>query len=272
MGLSPADWPPSGSLTEREKFLRMAADGSSVVEKFEGLGGYGRACVRRIEALADAGFGPRVLGLDRARGTVTTPFFAASRPRPDSFRAWAPRLIDYCAFRARAADFAADEQEGAASALEEAAVYNAEQELGNAGNFRGLRVLRPIVTDGRMQPWEWLATGDGELLKTDGSSHGDDHFLPGPTDIAWDLAGVVVEWRLGESDRAAFLDAFASATGDGDLGRVAAYEMAYCAFRAAAAGMSSLRVSDEDERKRLTLERERLRACGRRALARLARG
>ena len=26
--------------------------------------------------------------------------------------------------------------------------------------------------------------------------HGDDHFFPGPTDIAWDLAGTIVEWEL----------------------------------------------------------------------------
>src|SRR5436853_406434 len=60
-------------------------------------------------------------------------------------------------------------------------------------------VLRPqnmIVVDGRMNPHEWLGTADGRLLKTDGATHGDDHFFPGPTDIAWDIAGAAVEWNL----------------------------------------------------------------------------
>jgi hypothetical protein len=269
MGLPSDSWPSRGSLTDREKVLHMGADGSPVVEKFEGLGGYGRACVRRIEAVAAAGFGPRVLAVDHTRGAVTTPYLPALRPHPDGFRAWAPRLVHYCAFRARTEAFSPGDDGEAPSALEEAAIYNAEQELGSARNLRGLPVLRPIVTDGHMQPWEWLATPEGELFKTDASSHGDDHLLPGPTDIAWDLAGVVVEWRLGESDRTAFLDAYAGATGDADLGRVASYEVAYCACRAAALGMTNLSVGDEEERQRLTRERDRLRDCGRRALARL---
>ena len=64
---------------------------------------------------------------------------------------------------------------------------------------RALRVLRPLIVDGRLQPWEWIVTRQGVLLKTDASSHGDDHFLPGPTDIAWDLAGVIVDWDLDET-------------------------------------------------------------------------
>ena len=48
-----------------------------------------------------------------------------------------------------------------------------------------LRLQRPVIADSRMQPHEWLLTPAGQVLKTDSGSHGDDHFFPGPTDIAW---------------------------------------------------------------------------------------
>src|SRR5207237_10293543 len=59
-----------------------------------------------------------------------------------------------------------------------------------------LRPLNMVVVDRRMKPHESLGTADGRLLKTDGATHGDDHFFPGPTDIAWDIAGAAVEWNL----------------------------------------------------------------------------
>jgi len=269
MGLPVATWPPAASLTDREKRLQRAADGSLVVAKFEGLGAYGRACVRRLESVATAGFGPPVLVLDEERGSVATPLLSGARPSRDSFRLWAPQLVAYCAFRARDQAFAAANELAEGLSLVEAAIQNAQQELGGAPDPRGFRVRRPLVTDGRMQPWEWVATPDGRLLKTDASCHGDDHLLPGPTDIAWDLAGVVVEWELDEKERGDFLEAYRVASGDADLERVGYYEVAYAAFRAAACGMTRTSAGDEDERSRALAERERLRRRGRLSLARL---
>jgi hypothetical protein len=119
-----------------------------------------------------------------------------------------------------------------------------------------------------MQPQEWIADADDRLIKTDATSHGDDHLLPGPTDIAWDLAGVVVEWALDERERSDFLAAYAALSGDRALERVAAYEVAYAAFRAAAWEMTPPS-PDAGESRRRTRERERMRAAGRRGLARL---
>jgi hypothetical protein len=76
-------------------------------------------------------------------------------------------------------------------------------------NTAGLRedlsevdALRPLIeagqiveVDGRMLPHEWIRTSTG-YLKTDGIDHHDDHFFPGPQDIAWDLAGLCVEFHL----------------------------------------------------------------------------
>ena len=43
-------------------------------------------------------------------------------------------------------------------------------------------------------------------MKVDAAAHGDDHGFPGPVDVAWDLAGAVVEWELGGAAR--YLDPF----------------------------------------------------------------
>src|SRR5207302_4552914 len=59
-----------------------------------------------------------------------------------------------------------------------------------------LATKNPVLVDGRMQPHEWIRSKDGTIIKVDGCTHGDDHFFPGPTDIAWDLAGAIVEWSL----------------------------------------------------------------------------
>jgi hypothetical protein len=52
-----------------------------------------------------------------------------------------------------------------------------------------------VELDGRMLPHEWLITEAG-YKKTDALDHHDDHFFPGAQDIAWDLAGAAVEFRM----------------------------------------------------------------------------
>src|SRR5262249_42032584 len=96
-----------------------------------------------------------------------------------------------------------------------------------------LRLERPVVADGRIQPHEWIVSGDRGLLKTDSGSHGDDHFYPGPTDIAWDLAGAIVEWRMNAAQSAEFLDTYRRASGDDATQRIDDFIRAYAVFRCA---------------------------------------
>jgi hypothetical protein len=71
------------------------------------------------------------------------------------------------------------------------------------------------------------------MLKTDCGGHGDDHFFPGATDIAWDLAGAIVEWRMNSVQARFFLEAYRRASGD-DVGqRIDDYAAAYTLFRRA---------------------------------------
>ena len=58
------------------------------------------------------------------------------------------------------------------------------------------RGLRRTETDNRLHVWEWLIRPDGRLLKTDALDHHAAHDLVGCQDVAWDVAGAVVELDL----------------------------------------------------------------------------
>jgi hypothetical protein len=74
-------------------------------------------------------------------------------------------------------------------------------------------------------------TNDGTMLKTDATSHGDDHFFPGPTDIAWDLAGAIVEWEMDPSAAEFFVSRYARLSNDDPRPRLPAFLLAYTVFR-----------------------------------------
>jgi hypothetical protein len=61
--------------------------------------------------------------------------------------------------------------------------------------------VRRVDTDNRLQPWEWLVLPGGRLMKTDALDHSAAHDLVGCQDIAWDVAGAVVEHGLAGQER-----------------------------------------------------------------------
>ena len=217
---------PSWMSMERMKFF--SPDGRRLF-KFAGFGRFGDEVGRRADLLATSGFGPKCFGVrdgyaeyERVRGRPLRP--------GDLSRAVLERIAQYCAMRAR--DFAlAGPGE---SPLRAMVRYNYEQEFGAPApswpNLQSPR--RTVLCDGRMQPHEWVLATDGVLLKTDGETHGDDHFLPGPADIAWDLAGAIVEWRMDVAAEQAFLALYARLSGDDASARIADYIAAYAVFRA----------------------------------------
>jgi hypothetical protein len=111
------------------------------------------------------------------------------------------------------------------------AVLNLERAVGERVPDLRLPIERAVIADGRMMPYEWLRARDGKLFKLDASSHGDDHFYPGPCDIAWDLAGTIVEWQLDPSSADLLVAEYSRITGDRLANRLAAYQVAYGAFR-----------------------------------------
>src|SRR5262249_22811105 len=161
--------------------------------KFEGFGRFGHVVRQQAEALAEERFSPRLLGCNQ--GYLASEFLLG-RPltAKDLNRDLLTQMALYCAFRVR--NFSASGTD--VSLLKSMAQVNLEIEFNNGHRDFDLEVPieHPVYPDCRMLPHEWLLAGDGRILKTDGVGHGDGHQLPGPTDIAWDLAGVIIEWKL----------------------------------------------------------------------------
>jgi hypothetical protein len=202
-----AAWPPVHAWQERRKY-RFAAGGRTWLLKFIGLGSEGERKAERAVRLAAAGFAPSVAGL--RHGFLVQPWLTEASPLDPAAlprERLAARVAAYLDFRVRA--FPAGPGRGADLAeLQAMARHNTAQALGEtAGAWfdrwtaRDLARLgaraRPVETDNRMQAWEWLALPDGRLLKADAVDHHAAHDLVGCQDIAWDVAGAMVELGLG---------------------------------------------------------------------------
>jgi hypothetical protein len=149
---------------------------------------------------------------------------------------------------------------------------NFEREFGlSLGRF-SLPVERPTVCDNRMMPFAWLRGREDKWLKFDAGSHGDDHFFPGPCDIAWDLAGAIVEWELPNAARDLLLREYRRTSGDDASLRLVNYEIAYGTFRMAWSAMAAASVEDGEEKHRLLGDYRRYRLQVRRASLNIAAG
>lgn len=245
--LWPAVWP------QMER-LRYGSSADRVLLTFEGHGQYGAAVRRRNQAIADAGFGPAYLGQDGGFGR-----HVREKGRLAEALDLTPRLLrnmaEYCAWRA--SEFAVSE--GDTSELETMARVNFEREFGVVPEGLSLSSERPTICDARMMPCEWFLTEEGRWLKLDAAVHGDDHFFPGPCDIAWDLAGIVVEWNLTSAARQFLLDKNRQANGDNAADRMPQYELAYATFRMAWSRMAAASVGVPEEADRLSRDYRRYR-------------
>ena len=232
-----ACWPQM----ERLKFLSRD---QRWLFKFEGFGRYGDDVLQRAGALATAGFA--VIAKDGGDGMVRYPFVQGRILRRDSIsREVLDRMAEYCAFRS--AEFTVSE--APPSQLAEMVCFNVKQQFGiDIEVGEQLRCERPVLADGRMHPHEWIQSLDGGLVKVDGCTHGDDHFFPGPTDIAWDLAGAIVEWNLDQEASDYLLMRFQQRSGDGARGRIPSYLLAYSVFRQAYCQMAVSTVENWEER------------------------
>lgn len=243
-------WPAAWPQMERLKFLSL---GGRQVLKFEGHGHYGEPVRARNECLATSGLAAsylgQVFGFGRhvlVKGRMSSRYDLTGR--------LLARMGDYCAWRSR--EFAVSEAN--ASDLETMARVNLEREFGRVAEF-DLRQERPVIADGRMQPHEWFCAADGRWLKLDGATHGDDHFFPGPCDIAWDLAGIIVEWGLDSSATERLLHKYKLSSGDHVMPRIDDYVLAYAAFRLAWSKMAADSVTEAEERKSLICDYLRYR-------------
>jgi hypothetical protein len=234
---SPACWPQM----ERLKFL--SGDRRSLF-KFEGFGSFGESARQHSSLLARGGFGyePEFAGDGMTRYPV---ILGPCGEAQSVSRADLERLATYCAFRA--AEFRVLPAQK--PQLREMVEFNVRTEFGIDlhDQIECLDRITNVLVDGRMQPYEWIRRPDDTLMKVDANTHGDDHFFPGPTDIAWDLAGAIVEWQLKPDAENFLLNTYREATGDDVRERIPSFVLAYGVFRFAYCEMALATVANTEE-------------------------
>jgi hypothetical protein len=246
----PASWAPLESATflarDRRSFFR-----------FEGFGHYGEAAGNRAALLAARGFAPRYMGNRLGFGEYQMVSGSSLKIEEHSPQLL-DRIADYLALRSAA--FASDTPQ--TPELEKMLRWNWQLEFGEelSGEESRLRTSQVVVCDGHMMPHTWLRTDSGDLLKLDASAHGDNHFFPGACDIAWDVAGMIVEWELKNDTREHFLKAYETRTGDPVQTRLQPYLLAYTAFRLGWSRMAALAMQGQYDEALLERDAARYRA------------
>lgn len=225
---------------ERRKYL----ENNARLWKFAGLGPYGASKQERAEALAKAGFGPRVEGLEN--GFLITEFVPGI-PVNMIDAELLDRIADYLNYLVKA--FPAGEAAPFERLCKMVRVNSSE----GIGREIDVECFRSVISDGattkidgRMLPHEWLITPRG-YLKTDANDHHDDHFFPGCQDIAWDVAGACVEFGLNRGEQEYLVSRMADATLPR---RMPFYRIAYLSYRLGYARMAA----DADDGRFRTLD------------------
>ncbi len=230
-------WPAAQPQHERRKYLC-----GDRLFKFAGYGRYGREKLERARRLG--AFTTPALGFDN--GFLEMRWVPARPAR--ICRELIERAAEYLAWVRR--EFRTGKPAEAAPLAEMIACNTGEP-------WRGpLPEGEAVALDGRMLPHEWIETRDG-LVKTDALDHHDDHFFPGPQDIAWDVAAFAVETGAGEG----FVERYRRESGDRNIAaRLPFYRAAWLAFRLGYADLAARALAGTEEAARFGRERARYRA------------
>lgn len=234
-----SEWP--ACWTDLERIKHLSLDGTALF-KFEGLGRFGALAKEQAQVLAGAGFSPALLGFDHGFAR-----YHLERARPLNRQDLNPvvlgRIAEYCAFRAEHLAASRAYADNLLNMME----VNLQVEFRRDNPFSDLPIISPAYTDCRMMPHEWVLTDDGRILKTDSVGHGEGHQLPGPADIAWDLAGAIVEWELSFAETEFFLAEYRRLSGDDVSSRIHQYVVFYLAHRTAFCRMGAACMRDSGD-------------------------
>jgi hypothetical protein len=238
---SECEYPAVHPQHERRKFL--STNEPRVLAKFSGFGSRGRTCLERARSLHDAGFVPRPI--EFANGFLFSSF-VPGQPVSRMSRELLDRIAQYLAHISRRAT-----RRNSGDELIRMMTRNISEALNvewtPSREMLAARNDDACVLDNRMQRHEWIETASG-FLKTDAVDHADDHFFPGPQNIAWDVAGAAIEFSL--DDPSSLLDRYARLSGDREIDRrLPFYALAYSAFRLGYCRMAQMTV-DAAERDR----------------------
>src|SRR5947209_284556 len=220
-------WPGVWRQVETPKFL--ARDDHRLF-RFIGFGHYGSPVLERYRRLAEAGFGPIAKsGVDGFAEFWMEGGSAFAVPR------WNEKthsfIVRYLSERTKLCPADAEHAEDNLIDIASMVHFNTAEILGEPYDA-SMRLEYPVYADNRMYPYKFMRTPEG-MKKLDGAPHGDDHFFPGPCDIAWDIAGAIHEWRLSPAGIQKLLQDYASASGDLFIrSRLRDWSIAYLAFRA----------------------------------------
>lgn len=285
------DWPAVQPQHERRKYLLAREDGTRLLLKFVGLGERGQRALARAELLAAAGFAPPVVGLrdgflahewvegEPAEVGGTEPSVVMDRHDGRSLGGWTAAMGEYLGLLAaqpvaavRFGDILAMTRLNIAEGLGDVALARMSW---MEGMRRAVEARPAVAVDGRMLPQEWLRTKDDRALKCDGIDHHDDHFWPGTQDIAWDLAGAMVEWGMDSGMRQRLLGRYEFCTGSsnsaGDQGArevLPFYEAAYLAWRLGYTTLAAGSLGASEDGLRMARDRDRYAGLLRAALER----
>ena len=251
-------WP--GLWTSMMPATFRSADGRHVFE-YHGLGHYGDAVRERINTLADQGF--TLPATSAANGfSRTTALYGCRCSKHDISPDIVDRMAEYLAYRTQACALPLDSI--STDGLEEVAQFNFHQATGRElGDDFILPLHKPVIADAQMMPRNWFQPFrvNKVFLKLDCGTHGDNHFYPGPVDIAWDVAGAIIEWEMDEADRDHFLSRYDTAAQDDVRARLRHYMIAYAAFRNGYCRMAaSAMAHDVAEAQRLARDAARYRS------------
>jgi hypothetical protein len=227
----PANYPPVVAPFERMKLWIATDSGEALLWKWEGIhpDGTPSALLRQRE-LSKAGW--CIEPLDAASGFVATRWIKASRPVEPT-----TDLLAHVARYITATMGSMLNRNEAAAAIERLAAmmscnlgeffHGEEAAAADLCRLPPVHPSTPSYGDGRMAPHEWLLLSDHRVLKTDAAGHAHDHTCIGPQSWLWDVAGVIIEWRLAPADRRDFLQQFPATATTG----IEFYESAYLAWK-----------------------------------------
>jgi hypothetical protein len=264
--LLPGRRPPAWPAQERLK-LRLGTGEGEFVARFAGLGRLGAEKFARARMMFAAGFVPEPLAL--RRGLLLERWVEGRPVAGEPSDALITHLARYIGLRGRC--FPAQPGLGAdRAALVEMAMVNSEALGGASLRTRVAGELdaldreavppRPIYTDGRLHPWEWLWSAEGRLVKTDAVDHACGHDLIGAQDVAWDVAGAVTEFKLSGAQTRRLREQVQHESGlPVPLSRLHAFCLFYSIFQAglwdmAMAGTDPLTAAEAAARKAFYLE------------------
>lgn len=239
---------------------RLLSEDGTMLYKFEGLGRYGAAVLARAALIGEAEFGPPAT--DAGDGFTCYPMLRGRLlSTADLCEPVLERMARYIAFRAEMLPAPAEHAQAGVHPLGGMARHNFRQLTGKPLDALQLVVERPMFADARMMPHEWLRiSGEGRIVKLDSASHGDNHFFPGPVDVAWDIAGAIIEWEMQPDAVCYFLSCYEDASGDAVAGRLLNYMVAYAAFQGGYAMMAASAMAGTPEQKLFLRDAMRYRA------------